>query len=50
MKPCHRSETALLACARWLMPAHPTATAINPTNISFFMEFSFGAACASFFF
>src|SRR5438128_1246023 len=37
MKPCHRSETALLACARWLMPAHPAATAINPISISFFI-------------
>jgi hypothetical protein len=43
MKPCHRSETTLLACACWLMPAHPTATAINPHSIPFFMEISFGA-------
>jgi len=43
MKPRHRSETELLACARGLIPAQAAANVTNPNSIPFFIEISFGA-------
>jgi hypothetical protein len=40
MNPCHLSGMESLANARSLIPAHPTAAAINPINIPLFMKVS----------